>query len=213
MRQCTFAAIGRVRLSQPSSRPAVGLRERKKAKTRAAIQTHALRLFRDQGYDATTVQQIIEEAEVSESTFFRYFPTKADVVLTDDFDPLIVEAFLGQPPEVRPIQALRAAFRTVFARLSSQELSEQRDRTQLVLSVPELRAGMMDQLASAMSLFTGVLAQRTGRQPDDMAVRTLAGAVIGAALAAQLTLADDPTADFATVLDKAMGHLETGLEL
>ncbi|MDI9916488.1 TetR family transcriptional regulator [Rhodococcus sp. IEGM 1379] len=87
----------------------VGLRERKKARTRATIQAQALRLFQERGYDATTVQQIIDACEISESTFFRYFPTKADVVLSDDFDPLIVEAFLTQPPELTSIQALRAA--------------------------------------------------------------------------------------------------------
>jgi AcrR family transcriptional regulator len=207
------AAIGRVRLSEPSSRPTVGLRERKKARTRAAISAHALRLFRDQGYDATTVQQIIEEAEVSESTFFRYFPTKGDVVLLDDFDPLIVDAFLSQPPDVRPIAALRAAFATVFDRMSSQEVSEQQERTQLILSVPELRAAMLDQLASAMALFAGMFAERTGRQPDDMAVRALAGAVLGVVIAVQFAMVDDPGADFAMLLDEAMGHLESGLKL
>jgi AcrR family transcriptional regulator len=69
-----------------------GLRERKKAKTRAAIQRHAWRLFQEQGYAATTVDQIAEAAEVSQSTFFRYFPTKEDVVLTDDYDPVMIEA-------------------------------------------------------------------------------------------------------------------------
>ena len=63
-----------------------GLWERKKARTRAAIREHAFRLFREQGYDATTVDQIAEAAEVSPSTFFRYFPTKEDVVLQDDME-------------------------------------------------------------------------------------------------------------------------------
>jgi AcrR family transcriptional regulator len=200
-------------MSESGSQPAVGLRERKKAKTRSAIQTQALRLFREQGYDATTVQQIIAEAEVSESTFFRYFPTKGDVVLLDEFDPLIVEAFLGQPAEIGPIHALRIAFRTVFDGLSTSDASDQRERIHLILSVPELRAAMMDQFASAMRLLAEVLAERTGRGVDDMTVRTLAGAVVGAAMSVMLVMADDPKADLALMLDEAMGHLEGGLEL
>jgi AcrR family transcriptional regulator len=66
--------------------PPLGLRERKKARTRAAIQEQALHLFAAQGYAATTVRQIADAAEVSESTFFRYFPTKEDVVMHDRFD-------------------------------------------------------------------------------------------------------------------------------
>jgi AcrR family transcriptional regulator len=200
-------------LSEPDDRPTAGLRERKKARTRTAIQTHALRLFREQGYDATTVQQIIEEAEVSESTFFRYFPTKGDVVLSDDYDPLIVAAFLDQPPELRPIQALRIAFRTAFDQLPSQEASDQRDRMQIVFSVPELRAAMLDQFASAMRLLADVLAERTGREPSDNAVLTLSGAVVGAVVAVTMAAIDDPKADVAAMVDEAMANLEAGLEL
>ena len=94
----------------------VSLRERKKARTRAAIREHALRLFREQGYQATTVEQIAAAAEVSPSTFFRYFPTKEDVVLQDDMDIRMIDALEQQPPELGPVAAVRAAVRQVFAR-------------------------------------------------------------------------------------------------
>jgi AcrR family transcriptional regulator len=193
--------------------PPLGLRERKKVRTRSAIQSHALRLFREQGYDATTVQQIIQEAEVSESTFFRYFPTKADVVLFDDVDPLMVEAFRMQPQELSPLQALRGAFRDTFAQLSAQELADQMDRMQLSLSVPELRAVILDQFAGAMQLLAEVLAERTGRRPDDLGVATLAGAVVGVAIAVMFSIAADPTRDIVTLLDDSIACLDKGFDL
>ena len=84
--------------ASPASPAGSGLRERKKARTRATIQACALRLFREQGYDATTIEQIIEAADVSETTFFRYFPTKEDVALDEGYDPMLIEAFQAQPP-------------------------------------------------------------------------------------------------------------------
>lgn len=59
--------------------PGSGLRERKKVRTRAAIQAEALRLFHEQGYDATTMEQIARAADVSPSTVFHCFATKADL--------------------------------------------------------------------------------------------------------------------------------------
>src|SRR5690606_7272503 len=67
----------------------LGLRERKKIKTRMAIREATYDLIKEQGYDGTTVEQIAERAEVSPSTVFRYFPTKEDIVLTDEYDPLV----------------------------------------------------------------------------------------------------------------------------
>jgi AcrR family transcriptional regulator len=192
---------------------AAGLRARKKERTREAIRAHALHLFVMQGYDATTVQQIIDEVEVSESTFFRYFRTKADVVLTDDFDPIIVAAFQRQPPELGPIQALRHAFNEAFGQLTPEDVAEQSERMQLILSVPELRASMLDQFGQAMRLLALVLAERTGRSADDLQVMTLAGAVVGVAMAVMFTMIGDPAANLAAVLDAAMGHLESGLTL
>jgi AcrR family transcriptional regulator len=199
--------------SEEDARAPVGLRERKKARTKAAIRLHALRLFGEQGYEATTVEQIAEAAEVSPSTFFRYFPTKEDVVITDDYDPLIVAAFKAQPAELRPLTALRNAMREVFAALPAEQAALERQRQALILSVPELRAGALDGLAGTVQLLDEVVAERVGRRPDELAVRSLAGAVIGVCLAAMLTAAEDPTGNLMQLVDAALAHLEAGLPL
>ena len=84
-------------------------RQRKKTATRDRIRAAALRLFGEQGYDATTVEQIAAAAGVSHMTFFRYFPAKEDVALSDSYDPLIA-ALLEQTPASWPlIQRIRTA--------------------------------------------------------------------------------------------------------
>jgi hypothetical protein len=108
---------------------------------------------------------------------------------------------------------LRGAFKSAFDELSAQEESEQQERMRIILSVPELRAGMLDQFASAMGLLAEELAERAGRDRDDIAVRALAGAVVGVAVAVMFVMVDDPTANLAALLDEAMAHLEAGLGL
>ena len=190
-----------------------GLRERKKAKTRAAIQRHALQLFREQGYEATTVEQIAAAAEVSPSTFFRYFRTKEDVALYDDLDPLFIAAFEAQPAELSPVQAMRRAWRQVFTSVPTVETEQQWERGRLILAVPELRMRMLDQIAEAVQLFAELVARRVGRRADEFAVRTYAGAMIGAVLSAILTGMDDPQADFMELVDASLAYLEAGLPL
>jgi AcrR family transcriptional regulator len=201
------------RVSQADNPPSPGLRERKKAKTRAAIQEHALRLFQEQGYDATTVEQIAEAAEVSPSTFFRYFPTKEDVVLYDDLDPVFIAAFGAQPPELTPIQAMRGAMRAVFTRVPREEMNKQLERGQLILSVPELRMRFWDQIAESFDLFATAIAKRTGLPASDITVITFAGAVGGALLAAMLASVDALEEDFVGVIDAALAYLEAGMPL
>jgi MFS transporter, DHA2 family, multidrug resistance protein len=190
-----------------------GLRERKKARTRATIQACALRLFREQGYDATTIEQIIAAADVSETTFFRYFPTKEDVVLQDDYDPLLVTAFQAQPSDVAPVAAVRAAFAAAFGGMTTEQHAEMRERVTLILTVPRLRAAMLDQISQAMGILARAMAERAGRRPDDLAVRTVAGAIVGAAVAVSTALMDDPDANLPALIDQAIAHLEPGLTL
>ncbi len=61
----------------------LGLRERKKLRTREAIATVALDLFAERGYQQTTVAEIAEAAEVSRGTLFAYFPSKEEIVFAD----------------------------------------------------------------------------------------------------------------------------------
>jgi len=193
--------------------PEPGLRERKKAKTRAAIQAEALRLFSEQGYAATTVEQIAGAAEVSESTFFRYFGTKEDVVLHDRFDPLLFAAFRAQPAAQTPVQALRGAMHAVFAQLPAAELEREKLRGQLVLAVPELRARALAQFADTMQATAELIAERVGRSPDDFAVRAFTGAMMGVLLAAVLAASELPAGDYLALMDEGLAQLEAGLPL
>lgn len=195
------------------SRPAQGLRERKKAKTRAAIQRHALRLFREQGYEATTVEQIAAAAEVSPSTFFRYFPTKEDVVLYDPFDPVLIAAFEAQPPELTPMQAIREALHATFAAMSGEDMEEQWERGILILSIPDVRMRMLNDFLVTAQLLAELVAKRMGRHPDDLAVRTFVGGVIGALMAAFLAGMNHSNADVVALMDESLHLLEAGLPL
>jgi AcrR family transcriptional regulator len=200
-------------LSSEHDQPNLGLRERKKAKTRAAIQAAALHLFNRQGYDATTVDQIADLAEVSQATFFRYFPTKEDVVLHDRYDPLLIADLRAQPAELSPIAAVRRTLRSVLGTLPADELARERQRAMLIISVPELRARTLDQLASTLKPFTEAIAERVGRPVDDPAVRALTGAVMGVSMSAMLAASKDPNADYFELMDTALAQLEAGLPI
>ena len=192
------------------------LRERKKARTRAAIREHALRLFREQGYDATTVEQIAAAAEVSPSTFFRYFPTKEDVVLRDALDDRMFEAFERQPQSLSPIAALRAAIREGIATLTAAEWDEFRETSALGMSIPEVRARMLDEMTRTIDMMAEALAKRTGRDPDDLAVRVSVGAIMGVIMAIMRPdhlAGGHVNAQAFDRIDEALSLLESGLPL
>jgi len=192
---------------------AIGLRERKKLKTRALIQAEALRLFLEKGFEATTIEEIAEAAEISPSTFFNYFPSKEDVVFQDELDPLILAAFNAQPQSAHPVRALRDAMKTVFGHLTPEQDRVMRQRLVLMSSTPALRSAMLTQFAELVDQIAGLMAGRAGLKPTDFAIRNLAGALLGVMMSALLIAADDPKADMIEVADRAMAHLEAGLPL
>jgi AcrR family transcriptional regulator len=162
---------------------AQSLRERKKLKTREAIQREAMRLFKKQGYEETTVEQIAAAAEISPSTFFNYFPSKEDVVLYDAYDPIVASLFLDRPSD----EPLSVSIRTVLnsmAGLFQRDSDIILERSKLILREPALRADVYKQLEATRDLFSSVIAPRSGRTPDDIDVRILVMALLGGVMEA-----------------------------
>ncbi|MFD1936503.1 MULTISPECIES: TetR family transcriptional regulator [Nonomuraea] len=121
----------------------MGLRERKKEKTRLAILDAALDLFLEQGYETTTVEQIAGSVEVSARTFFRYFTSKEHVVLWfhDNSEELLTEALEECPDDEPPYTALLRALRTmmqVFREATPEENERFLKMQQLLESNPAL---------------------------------------------------------------------------
>ncbi|MFO1446015.1 TetR family transcriptional regulator [Bacillus sp. Bva_UNVM-123] len=195
----------------PNKKPSTGLRERKKARTIAAVQQHALRLFRENGYQETTVEQIAAAAEISQSTFFRYFPTKEDVLIIDNYDPIMIEAFEKQPPELSPLDAIRNAFISGVDDMTEEEIKTMRERIQVVMSIPELRAASVNNMLTTMNMITDQVAKRLGRNKNDWGVQVLAGAVVGVCASVMLHYAQHPESDFKELLLDALSKLESGL--
>jgi AcrR family transcriptional regulator len=161
-------------------------RAQKKAATKHAIQEHALRLFAEKGYDATTVDEIAAAAGVSHMTFFRYFPTKEDVVLADEYDALIAERIRARPADESPIEKVRYALLHGLEQVYAANREILLARTRLIISTPQLRARLWEQQRATMELIAAALAPPGDPGHDEHALRAQ---VVAAACLAAATIA------------------------
>jgi AcrR family transcriptional regulator len=184
-----------------------GLRERKKAETRAAIQRHALRLFLAKGYDATTVEEIAAAASVSHMTFFRYFPSKHAVVESDDYDDAMAVMIRARPAGEPPLTAIRRALVTAMRAMPAGERSTVRVRSRLILGVPALRARQVDSQRTTRELFAAAIGDReAGLEAFDRVVLA-AAAVSALAVAIEEWAAAADDADLGDFVDRAFDAL------
>ncbi|MFD9795738.1 TetR/AcrR family transcriptional regulator [Streptomyces sp. NPDC059070] len=192
--------------------PQLGLRERKKLKTRVAIRRATYRLIAAQGYEATTVEQIAEAAEVSPSTVFRYFPTKEDIVLTDEYDPIMVAELRARPADEPPLESLRQVLVKATRLALEHEAEEMTQRTTLLARVPALRARMMQSMALTSRLLCAVLAERTGHEEDELEVRVFAMSILGALYETTVYWAErDHKDDLVDLVDRSLNTIKNGL--
>ncbi|MEV0240353.1 TetR family transcriptional regulator [Streptomyces sp. NPDC050674] len=196
----------------PADRPQPGLRERKKIKTRQAIRSATYALIEERGYDATTVEQIAERAEVSPSTVFRYFPTKEDIVVTDEWDPFMLAELRARPRDESWADVLRHVMRTALDLSLAEEPEVTRLRTRLGVEVPAVRARMTESMAATGHLLRQALAERSGLDPDSLELRVFSMAVMGGLMEVSRYWAETGHRDdIRDLVDRALDVMEQGL--
>ncbi|MFJ4851399.1 MULTISPECIES: TetR family transcriptional regulator [unclassified Streptomyces] len=156
-------------ITEPASAaPVSGLRERKKQQTRDALVRAALELFATQGYEPTTVDEIVRSVDVSQRTFFRYFAGKEDVALfTQDLaEARFLAAVRERPPHEGPMDALRQAVLAGWEALGeSVEVipADLHMRTfHMIESTPSLLAAHLRRSADLEDELARVIAEREG---------------------------------------------------
>ena len=155
------------------------LRERKKSATRRAIEDAAWELFCQRGYAATSVDDIAERAGIAPRTFFRYFPSKADVLYgeVDDAIAVFSEAFRSRSAGEPVLASLLAANEAVT---NAFEL----DRTRLTQRFAIQReSGLEDMSESVRQRFAKVTADLVrerleGQDDAELRARLVAGVLM-----------------------------------
>jgi AcrR family transcriptional regulator len=196
-----------------TSESEAGLRERKKQRVREEIIAAALEHFAKDGFDATTIDDIVRDVDVSRRTFFRYFETKEDVV-TAWFEKSragLREALESRPLDESPVESLRWAF-TYVAGAYEADRAEVLLVERLVATTASLRGRKQQRIAEQARLLSEVFAERLGMDPErDLAPRLIGKVAMAAANAAFETwVAGGGKASLPRLVEEAMRFVERG---
>lgn len=207
-------------MEQGCAEPTAGRRERKKQRTREALIDAAFRLFQQKGFDATTVEEIADEVDVSSRTFFRYFASKEDVVLTfqEEQFTTMLEALAARPASEPVMTALRNAAVSVLRACEDGEYGFDPDRfgclQEMMESSPAVFGRSLEHGQKKQAEITRVIAERMGVDPAiDLRPHVAAGLsncafrsafeIMGCGVA--------KTDRFSDALDQVFGVMEDGL--
>lgn len=173
----------------PDPRHVVGLRERKKARTRATLQAVARRLVSEQGFENVTAEQIAAEAEVSKTTLFNYFDSKEAVLVDVSPESLVRMAALLQarPRDEHPLRAVGAAQAAGLTGNGAAALIELHNLTQLAVGHPALQLRLEHRYAAFNDVVMAWVRDRYPTSHPDYVVYPALVAEAGA-VAAKLTL-------------------------
>lgn len=192
---------------------ASGLRERKKQRTREAIARAALELFAERGYQATTLAEIAEAADVSTRTIFAYFPSKEDMLFCghEALRDALARALAERPGGKDALGTLRD-----FVLAAAQTKGELQAKLECAIAGDEtLRSHKRARLVQLQELLAGAIADDLGTGPDDLRPH-----VAAASLTAAFEVLDErgqaPPAtsgdEIAAAIDPIIAFVRAGLE-
>jgi AcrR family transcriptional regulator len=181
------------------------LRDHARDAVRAEVQRQAWLLFAEHGFEATTVDRIAAESGMSRRTFFRYFASKDDLVLSRMVESggEIVTALEARPTDERPWRALRAAFGVIVEKQASH--AEHSRRLQLMLrDEPAVRATVEEWRRRWSALLSPVVAARLTGVNRGLRAEAIVRSALECLEAAQEAWAEQPGADLSHLVDEAM---------
>ncbi len=159
-----------------------GLRARKKERTRQAIADAAMRLFLDRGFDAVTIAEVAEAAEVDAKTIYNYFPSKPDLVYhrLEDFETGLLDAVYNRKPG-ESILAAFARFALGAQGLLGDEWASKRLRAiaRMITASDTLLAYEEQIFARYTASLAALLAEETGARTGDLVPSVVAHSLIG----------------------------------
>ena len=193
----------------------LGIRERKKQRTRQALRQAALELFQERGFEATTIADITAAADVAPRTFFSYFQTMEVVVLDEGpqrFDQL-QQTLRQRPPGEPLLAAFRRAALQIAADMQTQS-DQQRALARIVGSTPAIQARISERMGQWEEQLAAMIAEERNVPPNDLDSHVVAAALVSELRSVQrvaVAAAAEMQLDLPALMDHAFDLLESGL--
>lgn len=160
------------------------LRERKKLAAMSRLQATALDLFDQHGYDAVTIERIADAADVSPSSVYRYFGTKEQLVLYDEYDPLMIDTLEQADPSARPLAVVRDVLGAAVQQMDAEDEHHIRRRLKYSYTVPAVNAAMVQEALETEKVIRAAFSRQTGMNPADFELQVFASSIVAAFLTA-----------------------------
>ena len=190
--------------------------ERKRLLVRSELAEAAVKLLADQGFEETTVDQIVAAVGMSRRTFSRYFDSKEDVIvhMLAEAGVKLCAELNARPADEPPAVALRRAL-SVFTSMSVGNPAKMLRVSRLILDTPALLARFLERQSQWQAEMTGILALRAGLDPDvDLRPAFAAGVALTAFQAALRRWVDsDGSESLDEVVDQALALVGPVIEL